>query len=475
MDGSTKGTWMPSPTPLTLQSSELWAAHIASQAEFPDERLTSRFGITLKMLADKPLDPFPQAARNAGQAKATYRLLMNKRLQVDDFLQPLVDTTVDACHQQPTILSIQDSSSVNFSSLTSITDLGRLNHTDARGLHVHTTIAVLPDGLALGLLHQSFWSRPFDQKPHNGNQRKRAIDDKESYKWLEGIQAAEAAIDGLAPADRPRLIHIFDREGDVHEVMEYISDSPHGAIIRAAQNRSVVGEIDAAFAAIAATPRLGVHRLDRPSQSGTKRRAAQLELRSVKLTTASSHNYPKRQPISWTLVEAREVDPPVGTEPLHWLLWTTEPAGTLAEVVELVRQYGLRWRIEDFHLTLKSGCQVEKLQLETAERLTKAIVLYSAVALRIMALRDLAREQPTAPCTVALTTEQWHALFIHFEERQPTAADKIPTIKQATLWIGRLGGHLNRKRDGMPGVRTLWRGWRDLAILVAGYRAGRKS
>jgi Transposase DNA-binding/Transposase Tn5 dimerisation domain len=466
---------MPSPTPLTLQSSDLWAAHVAAQADFPDERLTSRFGIILQMLADKPLDAFPQAARNAGQAKATYRFIMNKRLRVDDFLQPLVDATVDACRQQPTILSIQDSSSANFSSLTSTTGLGRLNGSEASGLHFHTTIAVLPDGLALGLLHQSFWSRPFDQKPHNGNQRKRAIEDKESYKWLDGIEAAEAALDGLSPANRPRLIHIFDREGDVHEAMQHISNSPHGAIIRAAQNRSVVGAIDIAFDAVAAAPKLGVHRLDAPTQPGTKRRAAQLELRSIQLTTAPSHNYPKRQPLTWTLVEAREVDPPVGSEPLHWLLWTTEPAGTLPEVVELVRRYGLRWRIEDFHLTLKSGCQVEKLQLETAERLTKAIILYSAVALRIMALRDLAREKPTIPCTAVLTTEQWQALFIYIEERQPTAADKIPTIKQATLWIGRLGGHLNRKRDGMPGVRTLWRGWRDLAILVAGYRAGRKS
>ncbi|MFO0947868.1 MAG: IS4 family transposase [Planctomycetota bacterium] len=51
-----------------------------------------------------------------------------------------------------------------------------------------------------------------------------------------------------------------------------------------------------------------------------------------------------------------------------------------------------------------------------------------------------------------------------------------PTMQQAVLWIGRLGGHLNRKGDGMPGVRTLWRaGMRDLAILVAGYRCGLAS
>ncbi|MHB1423646.1 MAG: IS4 family transposase [Gemmataceae bacterium] len=44
---------------------------------------------------------------------------------------------------------------------------------------------------------------------------------------------------------------------------------------------------------------------------------------------------------------------------------------------------------------------------------------------------------------------------------------------EVTKWLGRLGGHLGRKGDGLPDVRTLWRGWRDLSLLVAGYRAGR--
>jgi hypothetical protein len=44
------------------------------------------------------------------------------------------------------------------------------------------------------------------------------------------------------------------------------------------------------------------------------------------------------------------------------------------------------------------------------------------------------------------------------------------TLGQAVLWIGRLGGHRNRQRDGMPGIRTLWRGLRDLTLLVEGWR-----
>jgi Transposase Tn5 dimerisation domain len=160
---------------------------------------------------------------------------------------------------------------------------------------------------------------------------------------------------------------------------------------------------------------------------------------------------------------------------LHWLLWTTEPAGTVAQIRDVLRCYKLRWLIEDFHLTLKSGCRIEALRLRSAERLRKAITLYSGVATRIVALRDLARRHPHAPCDSLLTTDQWHALYCYFKGQRPPAAMQPLSIRQAVLWIGRLGGHLNRKGDGMPGVRTLWRGWRDLTILVAGYCAGKTS
>jgi len=121
----------------------------------------------------------------------------------------------------------------------------------------------------------------------------------------------------------------------------------------------------------------------------------------------------------------------------------------------------------------KQGCRVEQLQLETRQRLEKALVLYAGVAVRILHLRDRARREPTAPCTEVLSEVEWQALYAHATGAAATASTPVPTIEQATIWIGRLGGHLGRKRDGLPGVRTLWRGWRDLAILVAGYRAGK--
>lgn len=94
--------------------------------------------------------------------------------------------------------------------------------------------------------------------------------------------------------------------------------------------------------------------------------------------------------------------------------------------------------------------------------------------MRLLHLRDLARREPTAPCTEVLSEGEWQALYAHATGEVATSATAVPTIEQATRWIGRLGGHLGRKGDGLPGVRTLWRGWRDLALLVAGYRAGKQ-
>lgn len=462
---------MLAPNAFLFQSSQLWAAHVAEQADFPDARLNTRFGIILNALADKPLDSFPQATRKTSQAKALYRFLENRRLVVDDFLQPLVDTTVDACRGVPTVLAIQDSSSANYTSLVHTTGLGKLNDSTALGLHFHTTLAAGLDGVVRGLLHQTFWSRPPEAEPRLGDHKQRPIEDKESYKWLEGIEAAEAALDNLPAEARPRLIHVFDREGDIHEVLQRITDSPHGAVIRAAQNRSVAGDIGKAFNTIAAASVVGTQVIEVSARRGVKKRKAQLAFRSCTLTITPSPQYPGRQPVTWTLVEAREVNAPEGVEPLHWLLWTTEPAQTLEQILAVVAIYQRRWLIEDFHLTLKSGCQIEALRLESADRLIKAILMYSAVALRIVALRDLARQEPTTPCTAILEPLQWQALYAYLHGHKPTAATPLPTVKQVVLWIARLGGHLNRKRDGMPGVRTLWRGWRDLTLLVAGYQA----
>ena len=464
------------PTQPFTTDNDLWATDVAARADLPDQRLNTRLAQVLATLAAKPLDSIPQACGKFSQAKALYAFLSNQRFGVADLLRPIVAATVATCRRLPVVLAIQDTTSLNFSTLRHTTGLGPVNDSiHARGLHLHSTLAVRADGVPLGLLHQTYWSRTPGQ-PSASARQDLPIADKESNKWLLGIDAAMAACQSLPVTERPRLLPVMDREGDIHEVLQRITDLEHGAVIRCAQNRSVAGPIDRAHQAVAAAPLAGSSTIDVPARQGQPRRKAKLELRATTLMiTPNLQKHPQRQPVTWTLVEAREVEVPTGVTPLHWLLWTTEPARTIAEILEVLRLYKLRWKIEDFHLTLKSGCRAEALELETAVRLTKAITLYSAVAARILTLRDRARLEPNAPCTTILSTEAWRVLWLRFEKQALHADTPVPTVRQAILWIGRLGGHLGRKCDGLPGVRTLWRGWRDLSILVAGYRAARQQ
>ena len=106
------------------------------------------------------------------------------------------------------------------------------------------------------------------------------------------------------------------------------------------------------------------------------------------------------------------------------------------------------------------------MRFHTVERIRKAIALYSPVAVRILALRDLARREPDAPATRILSDLEWRTLHTYIHEKPPAPDAAPPSLREATLWVGRLGGHIGRKGDGMPGVKTLWRGWRDLELLV---------
>lgn len=123
------------------------------------------------------------------------------------------------------------------------------------------------------------------------------------------------------------------------------------------------------------------------------------------------------------------------------MLLTTLPAEDLATAEMVLRYYSHRWRVERDHYVLKSGCHVEDLQLETFDRLERALAVYRIVAWRLLWLTYLARKQPDQPCTTVLRT--------------------------AVRWIAQWGGFLGRRSDGEPGVKTLWRGYRRLEDLTA--------
>jgi len=447
-------------------SHTVWAEHVSSSAELPDERLQARLTTIIVNTTEHPYASIPQATGSAGQAKATYRFYSNPRVTADMLRLGFTTDTAQRCLEEDVLLVVQDTTSLNFTGLHMIPELGPIDSGGlARGVHLHTTLALTISGQVIGILDQQYWARPQPGQP--------APEEKESDKWINGIDASRATLYKTAGGRPvPRLIHLMDREGDAYEVMMTVADSGDSAIIRCAQNRRIDDPLAKAHEAVRSQPVLCRTEIVVSRKAGVPERYAQVEVRSMRVTLVPDlQKYPHAWPMTWNLVEVWEPNPPAGTQPAHWLLWTLEPAASADEALEVVRKYTCRWPIEEVHLVLKSGCRVEDLRLETWDALEKAVTVNAAVATRIVSLRDLARETPEAPALEVLSEDEVEVLVCRYGKgMKPSEL----TIGQAVLWIGRLGGHMNRKRDGMPGVRTLWRGLHDLTLLVAGFQAGKR-
>jgi hypothetical protein len=166
------------------------------------------------------------------------------------------------------------------------------------------------------------------------------------------------------------------------------------------------------------------------------------------------------------VILAQEQHPPAGLAPIRWLLLTTAPVADAADVRRCLAYYSRRWLIERYHYVRKSGCRIEDSQLKAAERLERALATYSLVAWRLVWLTCQARQRPQAACTLAISTAQWQALYATIQQTRVLPVEP-PSLGAAVRWIGQLGGFLGRRRDGEPGVKVLWRGWRRLEDLTA--------
>ena len=137
---------------------------------------------------------------------------------------------------------------------------------------------------------------------------------------------------------------------------------------------------------------------------------------------------------------------PAGVEsPIQWLLLTSVPVSSLADAMERIEWYRLRWQIEVYHKVLKSGCRVEQAQLATRERLLPYIALCSIIAFRLFWMTMVARHDPDAPATVVLADHEWQALYA-FHHKTNRVPDQPPSVAQVTTWIAQLGGFFSQKR-----------------------------
>jgi len=463
-----------------------WAMNEFHDVNLGDERLNKRLIKLFDSLSESPESPINQACGDWAETKAAYRFFQNENVVPEEILKSHKLRTQERVQKHETVLAIQDTSYIMYTSHPSTTGIAKLtvkkgkrvDRIYSKGLLMHSCLACTTDGVPLGLLDQNIFSRSPDKPALRGRTKDvTPIEDKESYRWLEMLQNST----GFAAATR--VVTVCDREADMYEFFQLSHEIQSPVLVRASHNRAVnkrsmytEDRIVRLWEHLEQESCAGSVEIEVPSRKGSKHtlpraaRTARLELRYSSLKLNPPKRLSSQNPdIDMCGILLQEVDPPHGVEPLEWMLLTNISVENFDQAYEKVQWYCLRWRIESFHRVLKSGFNVEKCRLETADRLMRYLTVMSIIAWRLFMITLIARTNPDLPCNSFLEDDEWRVLFrkVHRNRKPPR---KAPTMAQAIIWIAQLGGFLNRKSDGNPGPTHLWRGWKRLHDITHGFK-----
>ncbi|KAF0193630.1 MAG: transposase IS4 family protein [Bacillota bacterium] len=438
----------------------LWAAKECGTASFGDARLTQRLVSLCTKLAEHPASSLPEALGQWSDTKAAYRFLDNEKVTVEAIYDAHRTATLDRIEGERVILAVQDTTLFNFTD-RKVEGLGPIREADLTGFLLHSSLALTTEGVPLGILAHRLWVRAMEGTDSRNTSRKRPLQDKESARWVDVTREVADSVPAAT-----RVIMIGDRESDIFDLF-LLSTSNYDFLIRAAWNRRLDQSQDYLWHAVETAPVLGSTTIKVPRADERPEREATFTLQTALVALRAPHHRKKERLPAPTLnaLLIREQSPTENAKPLEWMLLTTLPINTLGDALRCLTWYTYRWRVERYHYILKSGCQIQKLQLETKDRLMRAVAVYSIVASRLLWLTYHARQTPGAPCTIALSDSEWRALYA-CTHKTNILPDCPPDIQTAVLWIAKLGGFLGRKSDGQPGVKVLWRGFRRLQDIT---------
>jgi hypothetical protein len=268
-------------------------------------------------------------------------------------------------------------------------------------------------------------------KPKDKDDKRRAreipIEEKKTFCWIEGMRDCMQL---KAQMPHTRLINVLDREADFYELFDdqRCNCSKVDLLVRAQHNRSTTAEHrlfeTARQAPVQArvnikVPRQSARQKKSKQKARPKRsaRIAEVSVRYVRVEINPPSYMKDKESISVWVVHVREDTHPAGTEALEWSLLRTFEIKSVDDALNCVKWYCLRWRIEDWHRVLKSGCKVEDIAHKSAERLKRAIAINLVIAWRIMLMTLLGREAPEMPPEVMFSDLELEVLTAHAKKK----------------------------------------------------------
>jgi hypothetical protein len=312
---------------------------------------------------------------------------------------------------------------------------------------------------------------PRDNSRTHDSKKTRLLEEKESFRWVQTL--------GASTVDVPCGVHIVtvcDRAGDMYELFDAAVRAGQPFLIRIVQNRKTV-ENTKILDEIKKEPCVGKVKVTIPrnSRRNLKEREAVLQIRH--------HCFEVKRPLNLNKVKHLQAAHKINViyvqeeqlglesadkaaEPIEWFLMTNEPVEDADAAYEKAVWCMQRWKVEQFHHVLKSGCAVEKLQERSMEKTTMLVLMHSIIAAAIMNVTFIARMHPHLPCAVCFDEGEWKTLYCAANKTK-IPPDEPYTIAEAVTYLSWLGGPKRAPSDGPPGVKTIWIGLDKLNTLLA--------
>jgi hypothetical protein len=442
-------------------------------ADFGDRRLSKRLLKLVEKLVVEPSASFPDAAGSDAALEATYRFFQNESVSPQRILAPHVAASLRRIRAEPRVIVAHDTTEFSFSSARE--GLGRINDA-GQGFFAHTALAVSADGARrpLGVIGLQTFTRQ-DSPKRNKHTERVPAEERESFRWLSLACEAGQLLRGVS------AIHVMDSEADAYELFAGLIQQQQRFVVRLKFDRQIqddAGELKRLsqklphltgqfVREVQLAARSAPHHEKRGRKRNARRTArwATLEFSATAVQlVAPEHLHATTPKLEVNVVCVQEVDAPEGTEPVRWVLVTTEQIATCSDIEQIADAYRARWLIEELFKALKTGCAIEKRQLESLSALLNALAVFIPIAFELLALRTVARTDPDRAASTVLRPTQLLVLERHKDIRLAQGASAQAALRA----IARLGGHITN--NGEPGWIVLGRGYQKLLDLEEGVR-----
>lgn len=442
-----------------------------SQIQLGDKRLDKRLVEIGIDFINAPGESIPQMNQSWAKTKAAYRFFDNQMVTNKKILQSHRERTNERMRRLEKVLLVTDTTFFTFPSHPSKNGLGEVGakEDDVEGVLAHSTIAVEPSsGRMLGVYDQQIIIRLEEGGTilRKGDGESLPLEN-EGEKWNHSVEETLSHV-----PEGTQEVYVFDRGGDTYSVLKELKTKESGFLIRSNQNRAIRtedGQRGRLHEWIKQTQEKGRFKKELQKNRKGDREEMILSVRSGCVQLLAPH--PKRQgmedegALEVHVLYVREENAREGQEPAEWILLTDQPVETLEQIREVIGHYEHRWVIEEWHGCLKEGgTKFEDRQLQEWERMERLLGVTSVVAWRLLGLRDLSRTGHQADPEKYLTEAQ-RKVIEHMDAKVSEGQD----AKEYFLGIARIGGYLDRTNDPPPGWKILWRGFKKVQTMAAGF------